>query len=179
MAHLRFADLTCDPTLHQANAAQIFLYGGSVVPGLSLQDDQASNIALAEVYILSLPSFHWQKTELNPSESRNRQTCERMGSRMIVVGGVTAGLKYADLKTDSWAQGLGVFDLTDLEWKASYDASGRTYQTPQVVKDYVATNGQYPSTWDSNVVEGWFTNKGAFLFCLEIPKSAHIYRSCG
>lgn len=37
---------------------------------------------------------------------------------------------------DSAAQGLQIFDLTDMAWKTEYDAKAGPYKTPQVVKDW-------------------------------------------
>ena len=141
---------------------QIFFYGGSVIPaGTAATTDQQSNIDLAEVSILSLPSFSWHKTSLSPTESRAKHSCNLAGKRqMIVVGGTTANVGNNNLPKDPWNQGLGVFDLTDLTWKDSYDPSADTYQTPNIVKQYISANGQYPSTWDSPTVESWFSDKG-------------------
>jgi hypothetical protein len=140
---------------------QIFIYGGSVIGTATYAEEQQSNIDLTEVSILSMPSFRWYKTNLNPTSSRYRHSCEIVGQRqMVVIGGLTAGVKYENISTDPWAQGLGIFDLTNLEWMSSYDASAKAYQTPNLVKEDLAQNGLYPSTWDSTVVEGWFTNRG-------------------
>lgn len=79
---------------------------------------------------------------------------------MIVVGGVTANIGDNDLRKDPWNQGLGVFDLTKLEWQASYDPSAEPYKTPGIVKDYISANGQYPTSWDSQTVETFFTANG-------------------
>jgi hypothetical protein len=79
---------------------------------------------------------------------------------MIVVGGVTANTADSQLKKDPRKQGLGVFDLTELEWKSSYDASAAAYQTPNVIKQYISANGQYPTNWDSLTVQLWLSSKG-------------------
>lgn len=83
---------------------------------------------------------------------------------MIVTGGLAA-ISLSKQPTDPWRQGLGIFDLTTLEWKSSYDPSAEPYQSPRMIKESIANDGQYPSSWDSPTVEGWFTNKG---------KSVHV-----
>lgn len=37
---------------------------------------------------------------------------------------------------DPWDNGLGIFDLTKLEWRSSYNASAAEYDSPQIVKDW-------------------------------------------
>ena len=96
---------------------------------------------------------------------------------MIAVGGivVNAAAVYT-LQTetttdivDPWSQGLGVFDMSDLEWKDSYTADAAPYVTPHIVKTYYNQHGRYPNSWDSNTLEGWFTRKGkSFLACLAV-----------
>lgn len=140
---------------------QIFIYGGSVIGKATYAEEQLGSIDLTEVFVLSIPSFRWYKTNLKTTSSRYHHTCEIVGQRqMLVIGGVTAGVKTQNISTDPWAQGLGIFDLTNLEWMSSYDASAKPYETPNLVKADLAQNGTLPSTWDSNIVEGWFTNKG-------------------
>ncbi|KIW32491.1 uncharacterized protein PV07_04034 [Cladophialophora immunda] len=155
---------TCSVGVQGDNGTfEIFLYGGSVVPPQTTQPtDQQSNIDLAKVSILSLPSFHWHTTALNPKHSRAKHSCNLAGNRqMIVVGGAIANVANAHQTKDPWAQGLGVFDMTELEWKDSYDPSAATYQTPNIVKQYISANGQYPTTWDSQTVESWLSAKAA------------------
>lgn len=37
---------------------------------------------------------------------------------------------------DPWPYSLGIFDLTDLEWKDEYNAEAEDYQTPEVIRDW-------------------------------------------
>ena len=130
-------------------------------PQTTQPDDQQANIELADVSVLSLPSFSWHKASLKPKHSRAKHSCNLAGNRqMIVIGGVTANVENINLSKDPWKQGLGIFDLTDLKLKASYDPSAEAYQTPDIVKQYIAVNGSYPSTWDSPTVASWFSHKG-------------------
>jgi hypothetical protein len=134
-----------------------------VGPQTTQSTDQQSNIDLGNVYVLSLPSFTWHSTALNPKHSRAKHTCNVAGNRqMIVVGGITANVADAEQTKDTRTQGLGIFDLTELGWKTSYDASAAAYQTPDIVKQYISTNGPYPATWDSETVASFLSSKGEF-----------------
>lgn len=58
---------------------------------------------------------------------------------------------------DPWQQGIGVFDLTAMEWKEGYDSGAAPYVTPDAVKTYYQQNGLYPASWNNDVVKAWFT----------------------
>ena len=58
---------------------------------------------------------------------------------------------------DPWPQGLGVFDLTAMEWKGEYDPAAAPYVTPDTVKAYYQRNGRDPASWNNGVVQSWFT----------------------
>jgi len=110
--------------------------------------DQAKNISFVfgghdasrntydKVYVLSLPSFEW--TELDSrTEPRAAMGCALVGRRqMLTVGGTDLSRRQADLweTADRFPQGLGIFDLTDLQWKTSFDASTRAYESPESVR---------------------------------------------
>ena len=81
---------------------------------------------------------------------------------MIVVGGRITSLapSWSDdfaWTADPWPKCIGVFDLSAMEWKDSYDPSAPSYVTPQPIKDYIAENGRYPA-WSDPATESWFTN---------------------
>ena len=92
---------------------------------------------------------------------------------MIVIGGGVAIVadRLANIEhtyisnPDPWPQGIGVFDLTDMRWKDSYDATTDPYATPQMVKDYYAHNPRYPaSLLENNVQRNWFTGESKCLY---------------
>ena len=81
----------------------------------------------------------WFQVPYNSAFPRMDHTCEVIGKRqMIVVGGIIA--PFDSSKTwhdpDPFAQGLGIFDMTDLTWMSSYDANAAPYVTPEIVKDW-------------------------------------------
>jgi hypothetical protein len=64
-----------------------------------------------EVYVLSLPGFHWFRAPYDPAVPRALPACVVAGKRqMISVGGSNVGLR----DPDPWRNGIGVFDLTQL-----------------------------------------------------------------
>jgi len=78
---------------------------------------------------------------------------------MIAVGGTIPGLDNYAQSADTWPQGLGIFDLTKMQWVDSYAADATPYRTPQLVRDGIAQNGTYPQTWDDPVVVEWLLGK--------------------
>ena len=60
---------------------------------------------------------------------------------------------------DPWPQGLGIFDLSAMQWSDSYDSSASAYVTPQLMKAYIEEHGPYPSTWSDSTVKEVFTGK--------------------
>ena len=58
---------------------------------------------------------------------------------------------------DPWLQGIGIFDLTAMEWKEEYDPAAAPYVTPDAVKAFYQRNGRGPASWSNGVVQAWFT----------------------
>ena len=88
---------------------------------------------------------------------------------MAVVGGMT---EYRDThhynsedndgdgqEADPWKKGVGIFDLSAMEWKDGYDADAEPYVTPDAVK---ANNKlhPHPERWANDAVQNWFQVKG-------------------
>lgn len=140
--------------------------------------DIKKTVQMGAVYVLSLPSFHWHRQDLTPEFGRYMHSCNVVGKRqMVVVGGravtedsLVSGTTHGATVVDPWAQGLGIFDLSDLEWKASYDASASSYTTPHVVKTHIEREGRFPPAWSDTTVKTWFT-KERTLFSI----SPHIW----
>ena len=104
----------------------------------------ASNTGADEIYILSLPSFHWFQVSYPSLDPRAAHACVIAGSQMILIGGLnptesecclTGGFQGS---ADPWIQGIGIFDLTSLLWKSSYSAVS-TYYNPGMIKDYYSS----------------------------------------
>ncbi|KAK3705234.1 hypothetical protein LTR37_013395 [Vermiconidia calcicola] len=146
---------------------EIFLYGGLA------GTDIPNTVEMGAVYVLSLPSFHWQKQSRRPSHGRYRASCNIAGSgtrQMVVYGGQVVLPKFTALANDRsaadiyaavdpWPQALGVFDLSAMEWSSSFDPNADPYITPAKVKAHIAANGPYPPSWSDSTVESWFLEK--------------------
>ena len=63
------------------------------------------------------------------------------------------------MSVDPFKHGIGIFDLSTMEWRDEYDPDAEPYVTPDAVK---AMNGQspYPSEWSDTSVQSWFVQKG-------------------
>lgn len=145
--------------------AQIFLLGG-VDP-----NDIHNTISMNTVYVLSLPSFHWTKTSSTAEYGRYGHKCNIIGNRQIVVtGGLVVDVASAEDRSrnygwampDPWQNGIGVFDISELQWRDSYDADAASYVTPKLITGYINDHGPYPSTWTNEINQDWFEVKRVF-----------------
>jgi Kelch motif len=153
---------------------EIFIFGGHVAspsgePQASNTDAQRQrNTALDEVFVLSLPGFVWTKADYRASFPRVNHACNIAGKRqMIVTGGLNPSAANGSeliYSRDPWTQGIGVFDMTLMEWKDRYDANAESYRTPEALKSWYAANGQYPEEWDDSAVRRLFTRSGKPLY---------------
>lgn len=139
---------------------KIFMYGGFYEPLPS------TTVEHGAVYVLSLPSFNWQKQDGMPDYGRYQHSCNVVGNRqMVVVGGQVVlrdELSESDTLSqspDPWPKGIGIFDLSRMAWQSSYDASAEPYVTPDMVKAYTSKH-RFPAQWSSPTVEKWFLKSG-------------------
>ena len=96
------------------------------------------------MYILSLPSFRWFQANYTPTFPRALHRCEATNSnQMILIGGLDPTYSVRILgdspQKDPWPQGIGVFDMTALEFKTSYQANAGPYKTPDVIRKFYNT----------------------------------------
>ncbi|EXJ91966.1 hypothetical protein A1O3_00516 [Capronia epimyces CBS 606.96] len=128
---------------------ELFVYGGSTNSTFDLNhgDDEG----YLNVYALSLPAFRWFKSSASTPARRACNTCSVIGNRqMISIGGrLPSSLEASGQAQDPWANGIGVFDLTDFVWKDHYDAAAAAYESPDVVKKYYSSDYQEPA-WGEN-----------------------------
>lgn len=58
-----------------------------------------------------------------------------VGNRQMLSNGGLADI--GDWQTrDEWLGGIGVLDMTELEWSDKYDSIASVYDSPQIVKDW-------------------------------------------
>lgn len=116
------------------------MYGGvidyKIGPGTANSD---------QVYILSLPAFHWFQAIYPQGFSRALHTCHTTNTnQMIIVGGVdpsndtrfTGSADSGYEPVDPWAEGIGIFDMTALKFKDSYEAGAKQYETPESIRRF-------------------------------------------
>ena len=162
---------------------EIFIFGGHVPSSSGYPEasvtiaDQARNILRDEVFVLTIPGFNWQKAKYSPRWPRMGHTCNVVGNRqMAIVGGLnpSANSKSKLLsQQDPWANGIGIFDLTEMRWKSKYEAQAASYVTPQAVKSWYKRNGgPYPHTWDDPGLEVYFTGNQVTTTPAPLPSTA-------
>ncbi|KAI0539548.1 hypothetical protein GGR58DRAFT_499986 [Xylaria digitata] len=136
----------CSVVLQGPNGtSEIYIYGGN---------DLTANAAKGDIYVLSLPGFVWFKLSLSREFPRWGHDCAVGGrSQIIVVGGQSIWPDGPESLNDPdpWPQGIGVFDLQNLDWSDSYQPDAMKYQTPRVVDDwYRAGNSSTPNNGASD-----------------------------
>jgi hypothetical protein len=78
---------------------------------------------------------------------------------MVVIGGQNPATANGTALIETpyiWPHGIGIFDMTTMDWSDQYDASVADYVTPEKVKSWIQQNGPYPSTGDDPTVKGYF-----------------------
>ncbi|KAL8709898.1 MAG: hypothetical protein Q9225_007380 [Loekoesia sp. 1 TL-2023] len=128
---------------------EIFVYGGQN------GDLGTDTVPYDEIFILTLPAFHWLKVDYPPAHPRHGHTCNAVGgSQIISIGGVDSNSHiYSGIphdiatstfnsSTDPFAQGLGIFDMTTLTWTDHYIANAPPYKQSDLVKSFYTQNPQ-------------------------------------
>ncbi|KAF4815689.1 Kelch repeat-containing protein [Colletotrichum siamense] len=123
---------------------EIFVFGGTNTDSGSTFDD---------VFVLSLPGFVWTQVPYESKNTRRYHTCTVVGRRQMLSVGGTDG-KTAWSGADPWPNGLGLFDMTDWEWKTDYDAEAKDYETANTIRDW----GLSSIVWSSETVQNLFTS---------------------
>lgn len=89
-----------------------------------------------DLHVLTLPGFEWTQIKTNGGK-RSGHACVTPGNRqMISVGGINTHVEKPWEDKDPFPQGIGVFDMTALEWKDEYDPEAPPYEMPQVVREW-------------------------------------------
>jgi hypothetical protein len=104
------------------------------------EDEQAD---YGDVWVLSLPGFRWTKVSDDAAHSRSGQACLPIRSRQLLsMGGLLNYDEDYDDNGDPWRdpdpnpRGLGIFDMSALEWKDSYDADAADYETNETIRSW-------------------------------------------
>ncbi|KAL8682310.1 MAG: hypothetical protein Q9186_001586 [Xanthomendoza sp. 1 TL-2023] len=140
----------CVAGVNSSNSTyEIFLYGGHQ------GDFGPSAVPFDEIFILTLPAWHWLKVDYPPQYPRGDHSCNAVGgSQVISIGGYDANSKifYGDYNAirqsmfnstaDPFAQGLGIFNMTSLAWEDHYTANAPPYEQSNLVKTFYRDNPQ-------------------------------------
>ncbi|OTB19672.1 hypothetical protein K445DRAFT_313450 [Daldinia sp. EC12] len=136
------------------NTYEIFIYGGSSA-------NHAGN-TFSDVYVLSLPGFVFFKSN-SSGTPRADHGCAVIGNgkrQMLSYGGIDAdpGLGSHNMTPDPWKQSLGIYDMSEMIWKDSYDVNAADYESPAVVRDWYAQGNMETMTWDNDELKELFIN---------------------
>jgi hypothetical protein len=77
---------------------------------------------------------------------------------MLSIGGYDPTAHNETAVVDPSPYGLGIFDMTALQWTDQYDAAAMPYVQSDQVKMYYSKGFRYPSSWDDSFLEAIFTN---------------------
>lgn len=115
-----------------------FVHGG-IQGGLGGPQNKDSD----QLYILSVPAFQWFQANYTSISPRAGHTCHPARNNQLVLIGGSNPTQFTDNTmeawngtADPWTQGIGVFDMSTLEWKNSYNASAKPYTPPTIVQNY-------------------------------------------
>ena len=123
------------------------MHGGVIEGNLGPQSTNSD-----QVYILSLPSFHWFRADYPSTHSRGGHTCHATNfNQMIMIGGSDPSTCLGFLGDgdahnslpDPWTHAIGVFDMTALKFKDSYQAGAPAYETPDIIKKHYSIRYVY------------------------------------
>ena len=123
---------------------EIFIFGGyndTLLLGNTTPDLEEANQqeGFNTVYVLSLPGFVWFKSNDTTAEPRAGHSCELVGNRqMLSIGGINPSKNTSDgfASSDTFPQGLGIFDMVQMKWTTSYDAHAAPYTLPATIQSW-------------------------------------------
>jgi hypothetical protein len=107
-----------------------FMYGG--YDGTT----RAQSPKYDELWVLSLPGFHYRKANYPAANSRHGHTCSVIGHRyMVSIGGgemVRSNFSAEVSRADPvFEGGIGIFDLTEMAWVREFDPNAAPYVRPK------------------------------------------------
>lgn len=145
----------CAVAAHSDSSMEIFIHGGF---------GGFTTLAYDDIYVLSLPSFSWYKADYAPGIGRTLHTCNAHNGNMIVIGGTSNDASWitgndvtgTQSYKDPWPWGLGVFDMSKMEWASEFNPSLGPYTTPNMVRAGIVANGSEPATWSSSDLQQVF-----------------------
>lgn len=95
---------------------------------------------LGEIWVLSLPAFEWTLVYDEIANERAEHDCAVVGKRqMLSWGGMSAwGTSGFERWTidDPLPYGIGIFDMSALEWKEEYDPDAAEYRAHESISKF-------------------------------------------
>jgi hypothetical protein len=130
-----------------------FIYGGDHPESGPTNYAPNDPFDMDKVYILTLPAFQWIEAPGTSGTTRSFHQCQVIGQRqMLSIGGQPMKWTSSDSNLsaqDPWANGLAIFDMSELTWSFDYDANAAAYTPATLVSDYYETSSRYPSFNDA------------------------------
>ncbi|KAI9799738.1 MAG: hypothetical protein M1833_003857 [Piccolia ochrophora] len=109
----------------------IYISGGQTGPNSGADD----------VYVLSLPSFHWFKAYSGTDVPRTHHSCEIVHDRqMAIIGGYNATALTTQECGEEMGGDLRIFDMSTLDF-ADYDSTKTSYNIPPSIYSVIGGNG--------------------------------------
>ena len=102
-----------------------------------------------QIYILTLPAFHWIKVNYTAENPRHSHTCTAVGgSQILSFGGFDSSTTISNASNyqsmfdgkDPFTQGLAIFNMTNLWWADKYEANQSIYRQPDLIRRYYEQN---------------------------------------
>jgi len=117
----------------------------------------------SDVTVLSLPGFVFFKGPKHAPRRSDHQ-CAVVGKgkrQMISVGGVDGENRTytAPTTADPWTYGIGILDMTELEWRDSYNPDTAAYDSPKVVKEWYEAGYLQSMNWDNEELRQLMMNQ--------------------
>ena len=111
-----------------------------------------------ETWILTLPAFHWTLASSPRTAPRIGHTCHAVGTgrrQLLSIGGQDVS------QMDPWGtpdtanpQGIGVFDMTALNWTQEYDVKAKPYSRADIIEKVYRESGDgMPAKWTDPALE--------------------------
>lgn len=126
------------------NSHHIYVYGGYDGTYASTNGMQAYD----DVWVLSIPSFHWTKlADGNTAHRRQNHVCVQVTpNQMLSIGGnIEWGQPFSSPSV------LDVFDLSKGEWTQKYQVNNTEYTVPAVITDNIGDPSEVPDDLNANV----------------------------
>ncbi|KAH8179731.1 kelch motif domain-containing protein [Sarocladium implicatum] len=125
----------------------IFMFGGS----------DMSSSDFGDVYVLSLPGFHWAIASGSQGSQykRSKHVCTTVGQRQLLSFG--GRQEFGVNETESWQsrdplpQGVGIYDMSAWKWQDKYDADAKRYEQHSELKSWYDDGGLDDVKWSKEV----------------------------